>query len=183
MKLYTKTGDKGTSGLFGGERLPKSHPLFDLIGTIDELNAHLGEILLLVKDYQDIKEVLLRVQADLFVLGSMVATPKESKYYDKIPQLKKSKVQELEKEIDNWVENTPELKNFILPGGSKASAKLFIARSVCRRAERLVYADKIDSLSNPEVISSYLNRLSDWLFALARYTNKLSDCDEIIWKS
>src|SRR3989344_7582308 len=178
VKIYTKTGDSGTTSLFGGKRLSKNDARVEAYGTVDELNSLLGIILAENPQAEVIKKVI-RVQKELFVLGSDLSTPLEIKI--KVPRITKAYITRLEKEIDQMENNLPKLKNFILPGGSKTGAKLHFARSIARRAERAIAA-----LSSKEKINRnaqiYINRLSDWLFVLARYVNKLEKKSEVIWK-
>jgi cob(I)alamin adenosyltransferase len=181
MKIYTKGGDKGQTGLFGGERVSKNSERIEAYGTIDELNSFIGLAVEEVKS-PEIKTVLQKIQNELFTLGSDLATPldeKNEKY--KIPRVPKSFYQEVEKQIDKIEEQLEPLQNFILPGGSKASALLNICRTICRRAERRVVALKA-SIDIGENIIIFLNRLSDLFFVLARYENMISGIPDIIWK-
>ena len=178
VKIYTKTGDSGTTSLFGGKRLSKDDARVEAYGTVDELNSLLGVILAENPQAEMIKKVT-RVQKELFVLGSDLSASQDLKV--KTPRIAKSYITRLEKEIDRMEKNLPKLRNFILPGGSKTGAKLHFARSIARRAERSIAA-----LSSKEKINRnaqiYINRLSDWLFVLARYVNKLENQKENIWK-
>jgi len=181
MKIYTKGGDKGETGLFGGDRVLKSSERIEAYGTIDELNSFIGLAVEEVKS-PEIKTVLQKIQNELFTLGSDLATPldeKNEKY--KIPRVPKSFYEEAEKQIDKIEEQLEPLQNFILPGGSKASALLNICRTICRRAERRVVALKA-SIDIGENIIIFLNRLSDLFFVLARYENMISGIPDIIWK-
>jgi len=180
-KLYTKSGDAGTSGLFGGKRLPKHDVIFASLGTVDELNAILG-VAASKTEKDEIKQLLMRVQSELFTIGALLATPADSPVADKISRLMPSNVSALESEIDGWTEQTPELHNFILPGGDEAAAQIFWARAVARRAERQVN-ELSDTTLCFDLIRSYLNRLSDWLFAMARYLNHATDTPEVVWDS
>ena len=178
MKIYTKTGDSGTTSLFGGKRLTKDDLRVEADGNVDELNSLLGTVLS-EQPPDNIAKKLLRIQEELFVLGTGLASPGILKV--KIPRVKKPFITRLEQEIDSWDKNLPKLRNFILPGGSKVGSQLHLARSVARRAERSIAA-----LSQNEKINKnaqiYINRLSDWLFVLARYVNKLEGQEEKIWK-
>lgn len=178
MKIYTKTGDHGSTSLFGGTRVDKDSARIDAYGNVDELNSLIGTILANNLTI-DVSKKLIRVQNELFVLGSDLATPKEVKV--KVERVKKSFVNRLEKEIDNWEKQLPALRNFILPGGSNIGSGLHLARTVARRAER-----SIVNLSTEEKINinalTYINRLSDWLFVLARVVNKLDKMKEIPWQ-
>ncbi|MDP2037370.1 MAG: cob(I)yrinic acid a,c-diamide adenosyltransferase [Ignavibacteria bacterium] len=181
MKIYTKTGDNGETSLFGGKRVRKDNPRISAYGTVDELNAVLGIVVTEVKD-EELNSVLQSLQNELFVLGSDLATPadKGNKGFV-IPRIVKENCVRLEMLIDKYDAKLPELKNFILPGGSKGAANLHLARTVCRRAER-----EVVSLSKNEEINSeveiYLNRLSDLLFVLARYQNLISGTADINWQ-
>ncbi|MBS1525413.1 MAG: cob(I)yrinic acid a,c-diamide adenosyltransferase [Bacteroidetes bacterium] len=165
MKIYTKTGDKGHTSLIGGTRVPKHHLRIESYGTVDELNSYIG----LVRD-QDIanhdKEILKQVQDRLFTIGSSLASdPERSKMV--IPDLSETDIALLETEIDTMDKALPELRHFILPGGSNAISFCHIARCVCRRAERLTVHLAGESTVDGKVVI-YLNRLSDYLFTLAR---------------
>ena len=179
MKIYTKTGDAGTTSLFGGKRVSKSDLRIETYGTVDELNSYLG----LIRD-QPVnagrKDVLIEIQDRLFTIGSMLATePGNTKV--KIPTLAENDVQFLEKEIDRMEANLPPMKSFVLPGGHPSVSFCHIARTVCRRAERLVIslnqAERVDDL-----VIKYLNRLSDYLFVLARSMAQELRADETPWK-
>ncbi len=177
-KIYTKTGDKGYTALIGGDRVPKYHEKIEAYGTVDELNSFIG----LIRD-QDMdlrqKKVLLTVQERLFTLESLLAKGEGSPVKN-LPELKKEDVELLEKEIDLMNSSLPELTAFILPGGATVVSYCHIARTVCRRAERLVIKlsenHKVDNL-----IIQYLNRLSDYLFVLARKLAKDLGITETIW--
>ena len=180
MKIYTKTGDHGETGLFGGGRVPKDALRIEAYGTVDELNAFLG---LAVHHCisSDLTARLERVQGELFQLGADLATPMEAKT-DYITRLDEAPIQRLEAEIDEWETLLPPLTSFILPGGSEPGAVLHIARTVCRRAERRVAALSRTESVNPQVLV-YLNRLSDWLFVLARLVNHRQNTAETPWRS
>lgn len=181
MKIYTKTGDKGETSLFGGKRVWKDDLRISAYGTVDELNSVLGIAITELKN-EELEKVIFGIQNELFTLGSDLATPlniENNKY--SIPRVKKTFVENLEKLIDTYDEKLPPLKNFILPGGTKAAAYLHHARTVCRRAER-----KVISLSKAETINEeikiYLNRLADLLFVLSRYVNFIGNHPDIEWK-
>lgn len=165
MKIYTKSGDKGETSLFGGERVKKNHLSIHAYGTVDELNSWIG----LIKDTIDDKynPFLIKVQEQLFTIGSYLATGDNKKMMAHLPKLSDSPVIELEKSIDVMQEALPEMKNFILPGGHSISSYCHLARCVCRRAERLTIETSEIQNVNPFIIT-YLNRLSDYLFVLAR---------------
>ena len=179
MKIYTKTGDAGETGLFRGPRVPKHDPRVEAYGNVDELNALLG---VLIPEIQspEIKTILCALQHELFEVGADLATPVST------PDKAESRVdgimvEHLEKSIDRFEEDLPPLQQFILPGGSKAGALLHYARTVCRRAERSVTRLQTVEAMNREVLR-YLNRLSDLLFVLARAENHASGSPEQPWK-
>jgi cob(I)alamin adenosyltransferase len=181
MKIYTKTGDKGETSLFGGERVWKDNHRICAYGTVDELNALLGLTVIELND-PELKALIESIQNDLFTIGSDLATPnnKGNKGFV-IPRVEKKFVEKLESSIDRFDSLLPELRSFILPGGIKGASYLHLARTVCRRAEREVIAlAKVEEI-NPE-IGIYLNRLSDLLFVLARYNNHISKHPDIEWK-
>ncbi|MBW7888485.1 MAG: cob(I)yrinic acid a,c-diamide adenosyltransferase [Bacteroidetes bacterium] len=180
MKIYTKTGDKGETALFGGKRIPKDNIRIESYGTVDELNSVLG----IVRSFHvpgDLDEILDDLQNQLFVLGADLATPQENTN-SIIPRISQLDIENLEKIIDRIDQQLVPLKAFILPGGNSAASYLHFARTVCRRAERSAVR-----LSHSEDIGSdvvmYLNRLSDLLFVLARYANAKENTKEIEWKS
>jgi len=180
MKIYTKTGDKGETGLFGGERVSKSNNRIDAYGTIDELNAFIGLALTEIKSGK-INSVLERIQNQLFVIGSDLATP----ITERIEKLKITRTpdeysKQLEKDIDFFNDQLDELRNFILPGGSKGAAYLHICRTIARRAERKVVALN-EQVKISDNIIIFLNRLSDLLFVLSRFENKVSNIPDTIW--
>lgn len=179
MKIYTKTGDDGQTGLFRGPRISKHHPRVDAYGNIDELNALLGVTLAEVA-HPEIYELLSSIQHDLFELGADLATPPQEKEDEEL-RIPESMVERLEQAIDRFEETLPPLTEFILPGGSKGGAGLHYARTVCRRAERAVTLLKEQTLVNPAILH-YLNRLSDLLFVLARVENQTSGSPEVKWK-
>jgi cob(I)alamin adenosyltransferase len=179
MKIYTKTGDKGDTSLFGGQRVPKDALRIEAYGTVDELNSVLG-IAMAENDSAPIYDILHRIQNDLFTLGADLATPRART--KEIKRIDGKDVHALEKIIDTLQPHLKPLKSFILPGGSIVASRLHFARTVCRRAERVVVR-----LSRNEDIGEdltvYLNRLSDLLFVLARYGNHVAGVQEIKWKS
>ena len=177
MKIYTKTGDKGETGLLGGGRVPKNDVRVEAYGAVDELNALLGiaenEVI-----SEKTKEILTEIQNHLFVLGADLATPKEN---TKIPRVTEEMIEFLEKQIDELDSIIPALRSFILPGGSKGASFLHFARTVCRRAERnVVSLEKKSGINN--FVLAYLNRLSDLLFVLARFENFSAKVTEKEWK-
>ncbi len=181
MKIYTRTGDKGTTALFGGGRVPKYHPRIEAYGTIDETNTFIGAAraeMSALRGADVLDEYLQRVQRSLFVLGSDLATPIGSKA--RIERLTEEEVTYLENAIDKLEADLPPLKNFILPGGTPAGAHLHIARTICRRAERRAAEFGEAEDVNPVGII-FLNRLSDFLFVSARWINHLVGAQEDIW--
>lgn len=185
MKIYTKTGDKGTTGLFGGTRVPKNHIRIEAYGTLDELNSFIG----LIRD-QDIfaaaKSELLKVQHDLFTAGAVLATdPEKAKLKNgkdrlQIPHITEEDITFLETAIDRMEQELEPMTHFILPGGHTTVSYCHIARSVCRRAERNCVTLS-ENAPVEEVIIQYLNRLSDYLFVLARMLTKTLQVNEIKW--
>jgi cob(I)alamin adenosyltransferase len=182
MKIYTKGGDKGETGLFGGERVPKNSIRIEAYGTIDELNSFISLVLQEAKS-EDVKELLNTVQNQLFTVGSDLATPvneKNQKY--KVPRVPKEFFEYAEKQIDKFDAELEPLQNFILPGGTKAACLLNICRTICRRAERKVVRLNASSEVGENVLI-FLNRLSDLFFVLARYENMISGIPDTIWKN
>jgi cob(I)alamin adenosyltransferase len=179
MKIYTKTGDDGSTGLIGGQRVRKSDPRIECYGTVDELNAAIG--LAAVTADAPLVTVLRQVQNDLFVIGSHLATPDESKHKAALPPLDDAMVHRLEMQIDTAETSLTPLRNFILPGGSETAARLHMARTICRRAERLLVDFAMDR-PVPATVLTYLNRLSDWLFVHARLANKIVGVVDIPWE-
>jgi cob(I)alamin adenosyltransferase len=185
MKIYTKTGDKGTTALFGGTRVPKHHIRIESYGTVDELNSHLG----LIRD-QEIdrhsKEILMLIQDKLFTVGAVLATDpekailKSGKERLNIPKIDANDIELLETEMDTMNESLPPMTNFILPGGHQTVSFCHIARCVCRRAERLASALHDLEPFDPHTLA-YLNRLSDYLFVLARKLSHDLQAEEIKW--
>ncbi len=179
MKIYTKTGDKGTTALYGGERVPKDSLRVECYGTVDELNSILGLANVEISD-SSVKKLLVLIQNKLFTMGGELATPSNKNELNNI-RLEAEDIVVLEISIDKYENNLEPLKQFVLPGGSKGASLLHFARSVCRRTERLV-----TSLSKNEEISKliliYLNRLSDLLFVLARFENNVNQIPDIPWQ-
>ena len=180
MKIYTKTGDTGETGLYGGERVPKNALRISAYGDVDELNAILGMIRA-SSPPTEIDRILLQVQNHLFVMGADLATP-PGNATSRVPRIDSSYTANLEKEIDTIDPVLSPLKNFVLPGGTSVAALLHFARTVCRRAERSVVALARSEQIGPDGII-YLNRLSDLLFVLARYANHLAGSMETPWSS
>lgn len=181
-RIYTRTGDQGETGLFGGGRVAKSSRRVSAYGEVDELNAVLGvAIERLPPDQVEVRDRLRVVQGDLFTLGAHLATPADARSRSHIPPLPESRPGEMEGWIDQAEEELEPLRSFILPGGSGAGAALHLARTVCRRAERAVVALVADEDIDP-LILVYLNRLSDLLFDLARLVNHRAGVPETPWK-
>ncbi len=178
MKIYTKTGDDGTTGLFGGARVPKSSARVDAYGTVDELNATIG-VARTAKLDTATDGVLAAVQADLFTLGAELATVPGKEDKLKMRLLDAADAERLERAIDDAEVGLPPLTNFVLPGGSAGAAGLHLARTVCRRAERLVLGLP-DAPARSDLVV-YLNRLSDLLFVLARKANKEAKVEDVLW--
>lgn len=179
MKIYTKTGDKGTTALFGGKRVSKADARIDAYGTVDELNAHIG----LLRD-QDVnhkrREELIGIQDKLFVIGAMLATVPGNTTV-RIPKLTEPDVQFLEARIDEMDKALPPMRSFVLPGGHVSVSVGHVARTVCRRAERLVVA--LESAGDTDqLVLVYLNRLSDYLFVLCRQMALDLHVEEVPWK-
>jgi cob(I)alamin adenosyltransferase len=179
MKIYTKTGDRGETGLFRGPRVPKHHLRVEAYGGVDELNAVLG-IALCEIHHTEIHDLVSSLQHQLFEVGADLATPPQDKEDGRL-RIPASMVESLEKAIDHFDASLPELGQFILPGGNKGGAWLHYARTVCRRAERGVTLLAEQNSVNTEILR-YLNRLSDLLFVLARAENQSSGESETIWK-
>lgn len=182
MKIYTKTGDDGTTGLFGGQRTSKADPRIECYGTVDELNAAVGWAAVAAAAEPEILSRLRAVQAELLVIGSHLATPTGASAQASLPALEGSMIARLEREIDAAEGQLPPLRNFILPGGSELAARLHVTRTVCRRAERLVSAFQQADRTVPQTVLIYLNRLSDWLFVQARLANRLAGVEDVPWK-
>lgn len=181
MKIYTKTGDKGTTSLFDGTRVMKNHPRLEAYGTLDELNSTLGVAVSLCNS-EEINKIIIRVQEELFSLGAILATPVESG--DKKNAITKVNVEfinRFEEEIDLFNDKVPPMKVFILPGGSKGASYLHLARTVTRRCERLAI-DLREQVEFDDNLIIYLNRLSDLLFVLARYENFVNNVEDIKWE-
>ncbi|MGK7396501.1 MAG: cob(I)yrinic acid a,c-diamide adenosyltransferase [Candidatus Cyclobacteriaceae bacterium M3_2C_046] len=179
MKIYTKTGDTGETSLLGGRRLSKSSLRIEAYGTVDELNAYLG----LLRD-QEVNhkrlDFLINIQEKLFTIGSILANDPE-KPVKNIPKILASDIEVLEKEIDQMELVLPQMKNFVLPGGHPAVSYCHVTRCICRRAERkIIFLSQTESVD--EIVVRYLNRLSDYLFVLARMTTHELQIKEIPWK-
>ncbi len=182
FKIYTKTGDKGKTSLIGGTKVLKSHLRIDSYGNIDELNSYIG----LVNDlwqHADIEIVLREVQDRLFTIGSSLACDPEKEPKFKLPDLRETDVEFLEVEIDRMNEVLPPMTSFVLPGGHIIVSQAHIARCVCRRAERACVALRDIGEFVDDLVIKYLNRLSDYLFVLARYASYVHQVEEIPWRA
>ena len=185
MKIYTKTGDKGTTSLFGGTRVPKYHVRIEAYGTVDELNSYIGLICSQKIDAHT-QDILLKIQNELFTIGSMLATLPEKEILKSgkerlnIPKVTEKSIELLENEIDFMNESLPPLSHFILPGGHTTVSFCHISRCVCRRAERIATLLNDENPLNPQILM-YLNRLSDYLFVLARKLSMDTKVKEIPW--
>lgn len=179
-RIYTKGGDKGQTSLVGGERVAKDSDRIACYGTVDELNAFLG--IACVSAHESVAPlvpILLRVQHELFNLGSILATP-AARIHPKQARVTSAEIEQLEKEIDRMNEELPDLRSFVLPGGSRISAELHACRTICRRAERL--AVKLARQEDiPAEVVQYLNRLSDALFVWSRWVNHYLKAGEVLW--
>ncbi|MBC8406866.1 MAG: cob(I)yrinic acid a,c-diamide adenosyltransferase [Planctomycetes bacterium] len=182
MKIYTRGGDKGQTSLFGGDRVPKHALRITAYGEVDELNALLGWSACAAD--ASAAEILKRESSRLFSLGAHLATPSDSASRAHLPTWDADCCAVLEREIDEWTSLLPELKSFILPMGVELSCRLQLARTVCRRAERNTVALAVNEEQAVDgAFLTYLNRLSDWLFCLARLANHQADCPEVPWIS
>lgn len=181
MRIYTRTGDSGDTGLFGGGRVAKSHPRVEAYGDVDELNAAIG-FARSIDQMPRIDEILVPIQRDLFAIGALLATPDREKMRQHLEKARvdQDRIAELEHAIDDGDRELEPLKSFIVPGGSPKAAALHIARTICRRAERRVVALG-ESEDIPGLVVIYLNRLSDLLFTLARVANRRAGTGEVTW--
>lgn len=181
MKIYTKTGDQGETHLFDGTRVSKSSLRVEAYGTVDELSSHLAVIASFDIPQPD-KTNLLRINYLLYIIGTDLATPFQSKHKSKIDRITEKDISFIENLIDEYSEKLPELRSFILPGGCFESAFVHVSRTICRRAERRVVELEMKEKVNHNIIV-FLNRLSDFLFVFARYINKIRSISEIVWDS
>jgi len=181
MKIYTKTGDKGTTSLIGGTKVSKSHVRIEAYGTVDELNSYIGLCKDLLTD-ENSTAALKEIQDRLFTIGSALACDPAKETKMKIPDLHEADIEVLEKGIDKMNDSLPAMKSFILPGGHPFISHLHIARCICRRAERCCVRLELEEKEIDSRIIKYLNRLSDYLFILARYTGHRLNIEDIPWK-
>ena len=181
MKIYTKTGDQGSTGLFGGGRVPKDHVRVEAYGDVDELNAVIG-MARSAEPMPRVDEVLVPIQRDLFAIGALLATPDRDKMAQHLQKARidERRIAELEQSIDDAEAELEPLRAFVLPGGTPKAAALHVARTVCRRAERRVVRLQHD-VEVPGIVVIYMNRLSDLLFTLARLANKRAGAGEVTW--
>jgi len=180
-KIYTKTGDKGITSLIGGTKVPKSHLRIEAYGTVDELNSYVGLCRDLLND-ENSRSTLQEIQDRLFTIGSALACDPDKETKMKIPDLAEKDITFLESEIDRMNGKLPVMKSFILPGGHIPASHLHIARCICRRAERCCVRMVAEGMETESIIIKYLNRLSDHLFMLARFTAYQAGAEEIPWK-
>lgn len=182
FKIYTKTGDKGSTSLIGGVRVPKNHIRIESYGTVDELNSVIG----MVNDTaanDKISTWLREIQDRLFTIGSVLATSPDKDVKMKLPDVHDADVTWLEQRIDEMNDILPEMRSFIIPGGNLASSTCHVARCVCRRAERICVGMQEQEEYVPELIIRYLNRLSDFLFVLARYIAHTNGVEDLPWRA
>jgi cob(I)alamin adenosyltransferase len=180
-KIYTKTGDDGRTGLFGGGRVEKDHVRVEAYGDVDELNAVIGAARA-VEMMPRVDEILAPIQRDLFAIGALLATPHPEKHKEQLEKARLSdkRIAQLEQAIDDGEEELEPLKAFILPGGTPKASALHVARTVCRRAERsIIRLQHVEEV--PQIVIVYLNRLSDLLFVLARVANRRAGAGEVTW--
>jgi len=199
MRLYTRSGDDGTTGLFGGERVSKDHVRIEAYGTVDELNAAIGCVVAETQRMREIGEresnrgitgalhdlfmhIFANLQSRLFDIGADLATPERSKHEAKIQRITDEQVSEVEKWIDQIEAGNTPLQTFIVPGGTELAVRLHLARTICRRAERaMVRLNHSEPVSHGAVV--YINRVSDMLLAMARRVNNEAGVDDVPWKS
>jgi cob(I)alamin adenosyltransferase len=181
FRVYTKTGDKGSTGLIGGTRVPKDHIRIEAYGTVDELNSFLGLVTDQLGD-TEINDWILEIQDRLFTIGSSLATDPDKAPKMKLPDLTEHDITWLEQKIDQMDDTLPQMKSFILPGGNVAASTAHVARCVCRRAERLCVHMQNNEEFVAEDVLKYLNRLSDFLFVLARFIVFKNGGKEIPWR-
>lgn len=182
MRIYTRTGDQGETSLFGGSRVPKDHARLRAYGTLDELNSVIGVLRTKVSAHTAVDETLLQIQKDLFGLGALLATPPEQAAKLDARMTKPTwEIEAMEKDIDRLMAMAPPMQAFVLPGGSEGSAFAHWARTVCRRAEREIASLAVEVDVSP-LVTIYVNRLSDWLFVLARAENAVNGSPDVEWR-
>jgi len=186
MGIFTRTGDRGRTSLFSGERVTKSHPGVEACGELDELNSHIGVVIgLLPADAADLGVELKAIQSDLFQAGAWLSTSSPSASGGLLKEMDNGRIGVIERAIDRMERQLPPLRSFILPGGHLSGAVAHVARAVCRRAERRVVslrdAGGPDSVDQLEIIMVFLNRLSDYLFVLSRYVNQVNGVADNPW--
>jgi cob(I)alamin adenosyltransferase len=181
LKIYTRTGDAGETGLFGGGRVPKDHARVDAYGDVDELNAFLG-VVRSVEPMERVDDIIVPIQRDLFAIGALLATPDREKMREHLTKARivDDRITELERAIDGGEAELEPLKAFIVPGGTPKAAALHVARTVCRRAERRIVALTREE-DIPAIVVTYMNRLSDLLFVLARVADRRGGGREVTW--
>lgn len=177
--LYTGTGDKGKTSLVGGQRVSKTDPRIESYGTIDELNSFIGLLITTLKDQKD-KDILLFIQHKLFTVGSYLATDPDDTGFNIESGITDKTIERVEREIDRLDSEVPNLRQFVLPGGCTSAAYAHVCRTVCRRAERAVYRLEEDAMVEEPVLI-FINRLSDYLFILARHECVMNQQQEIVW--
>ena len=182
FKIYTKTGDKGSTSLIGGVRVPKNHIRIESYGTVDELNSYLGMVNDMTQDVL-INDWIREIQDRLFTVGSVLATNPDKEVKMELPDVHDADVIWLEQKIDEMNEELPEMRSFILPGGHLASSTCHVARCICRRAERICVGMQEQDEVIPELIIRYLNRLSDFLFVLARFIAHKNGVEDLPWRA
>lgn len=181
MKLYTRTGDDGTTGLFGGDRVPKDDPRVAAYGDVDELNAALGVAAAIAQPDTGLHTIVTAMQSRLFDVGADLATPHDSKHADKITRIDQSHIEQAEQWIDQVDGQNQPMTSFILPGGTDLAARLHLARAIARRAERsIITLARTQTINESTII--FINRISDLLFAMARRANAIADVTDIPWK-
>jgi cob(I)alamin adenosyltransferase len=181
QKIYTKTGDQGHTSLIGGTKVPKSHIRIETYGTVDELNSHIGMLCDLIS-HTPTKTLLKEIQDRLFTIGSSLACDPQKEPLMKIPDLKETDINLLETEIDKMNEELAPMRFFVLPGGHQSVSQAHICRCVCRRAERLCVSMHEHQIFVDALVIKYLNRLSDYLFVVARFLCHINGIAEVAWK-
>jgi len=179
VKIYTKTGDEGETGLFGGARVSKASLRVEAYGEVDELNSAIGWARVQVSE-ADLDALLNQIQSDLFEVGAELGSTAERKEKSALPLIEEPQVEALERAIDRYEEGPPPLTSFVLPGGSEVASRFHLARCICRRAERSIVALNTQETVRGEVLR-YVNRLSDLMFTLARHANHAAGVEDIPW--